>query len=381
MVKKPPRANWLESIRLKILAAYNCDCGDRPRLLTESRFEGDEEIVYLHCLASRPSLSCDGLLCFPEQDWIIVLNPSTRQLRRFPSGLNHKCRFGFGLWSSFSPEKWAIGFGRDKVTGSFKVVRLCFFFREIGQEEPVLECGVLDVQTGVWSKLSPPPHVVNPGSKSVCVNGSIYWLNFEVGEYCKLLALDLHKQEFNRIPLPATGLGATKETLIVNFEEHLAYVNTSKLPEWRLDIWSMDNTDQKQWSKTFSIRLELKVVAWRRKNRWFTPVAVSKQGNLVFCDNQKRLFKYYPGTNEIRCLSLDTYVISPYSENLVSLPLKPSHQYPHLSVETRMSRCRLFSKESSSSWIFQALRRNEFSILEIVFTSLVVAGYICLPRM
>ncbi|KAJ4892230.1 F-box/LRR-repeat protein [Raphanus sativus] len=360
----------------RILAAYNCDCGDRPRLLPESRFEGDEEIVYLHCHASRPSLSCDGLLCFPEQDWIIVLNPSTRQLRRFSSGLNHKYRFGFGLWSSFLPGNWAMGFGRDKVTGSFKVVRLCFSYWEIGKEEPVVECGVLDVQTGVWSKLSPPRDVVNPGSKSVCVNGSIYWLHID-GK-CKLISLDLHKQEFNRIPFPATAR-ATKETLIVNLEECLAYVNTSKWPEWRLDIWSMDNTDQKRWSKTFSIRLELKVVAWRRNKRWFTPVSVSKKGHLVFCDNQKKLFKYYPWTNEIRCLSLDTCVISPYVENLFSLPLKPSHPYPHVSVETRMSRCRLFSKESSS-WIYKALQRNEFRILEIVFTSLVVAGYICSPR-
>lgn len=80
----------------KILAAYDCDCGGRRKLLPESRFKGDEEIVYLHCNASRPSMTCDGLLCFPEQDWIIVLNPSTRQLRRFPSGLNHNLRFGIG---------------------------------------------------------------------------------------------------------------------------------------------------------------------------------------------------------------------------------------------------------------------------------------------
>ncbi|XP_013631846.1 PREDICTED: F-box/LRR-repeat protein At2g43260-like isoform X1 [Brassica oleracea var. oleracea] len=362
----------------RILAAYNCDCGDRPRLLTESRFEGDEEIVYLHCLASRPSLSCDGLLCFPEQDWIIVLNPSTRQLRRFPSGLNHKCRFGFGLWSSFSPGNWAIGFGRDKVTGSFKVVRLCFSFRVIGQEEPVLECGVLDVQTGVWSKLSPPPHVVNPGSKSVCVNGSIYWLHVDVyvEKHYKILALDLHKQEFKKFPVPPTR--ATKESRLVNLEERLAFVKTNVLPIWRVEIWSTD-TYQKRWSKTFSIHLKLDVVSWPKRRRWFTPVAVSKQGNLVFYDNQNKLFKYYPRTNETRCLSLDTCVISPYVENLVSLPLKPSHPYPHVSVETRMSRCRLFSRESSS-WIFKALQRNEFRILEILFTSLVVAGYICSPR-
>ncbi|KAH0924798.1 hypothetical protein HID58_017054 [Brassica napus] len=255
----------------RILAAYNCDCGDRPRLLTESRFEGDEEI------------------------------------------------------------------------------------------EPVLECGVLDVQTGVWSKLSPPPHVVNPGSKSVCVNGSIYWLHVDVyvEKHYKILALDLHKQEFNKFSVPPTR--ATKESRLVNLEERLAFVKTNVLPIWRIEIWSTD-TYQKRWSKTFSIHLKLDVVSWPKRRRWFTPVAISKQGNLVFYDNQNKLFKYYPRTNETRCLSVDTCVISPYMENLVSLPLKPSHPYPHVSVETRMSRCRLFSKESSS-WIFKALQRCFSSLL------------------
>lgn len=84
--------NW------KILAAFHCDCGTRPRLLPGSHFEGDEEIVYLHCDVTRPLMTCEGLLCFPEQDWIIVLNPSTGQLRRLSSGLNpdHKSRSGFG---------------------------------------------------------------------------------------------------------------------------------------------------------------------------------------------------------------------------------------------------------------------------------------------
>lgn len=84
----------------KILAAYNCDCGGRLRHLPdfESRFKGDEEIVYIHCDAARLSLTCDGLVCFLEHDWIIVLNPSTRQLRRFPSGLksHHTFRYVFG---------------------------------------------------------------------------------------------------------------------------------------------------------------------------------------------------------------------------------------------------------------------------------------------
>ncbi|KAG7570254.1 Reverse transcriptase zinc-binding domain [Arabidopsis thaliana x Arabidopsis arenosa] len=51
------------------------------------------------------------------------------------------------------------------------------------------------------------------------------------------------------------------------------------------------------------------------------PVAVSKNGDLYLHDNEKRLLKYYPKTNLLRCISKDTWVISPIVENL--LPLRP----------------------------------------------------------
>ncbi|EOA27181.1 hypothetical protein CARUB_v10023282mg [Capsella rubella] len=364
----------LQKSRRKILAAYNCDCGGPKRLLPESRFEGDEEIVYLHCDASRPSMTCQGLLCFPEQDWFIVLNPSTRQLRGFPSGLNHRRSFGIGFWKTFSPGNWALGFGRDKVNGRYKVVRMSFSFRRVGQEDPLVECGVLDVDTGEWRKLTPPPYAVNAGSRSVCVNGSIYWLHNQ--GVCKVLALDLHKEEFHEVPIPATSI--TLDTQIVNLEDRLVLAITRVTPEWILEIWGMD-TCTERWSKTYSISLDHRVVSRRRQKRWFTPVAVSKQGNLVFYDNKNRLFKYYPRTDVIRCLSLYTCVMSPYVENLVRLPLKPSHPHPsrgNLDFEVRISRCRLFS--TPGSWISKVLNRN-IRILDILFTSIVVVGYICLP--
>ncbi|KAG2285048.1 hypothetical protein Bca52824_029309 [Brassica carinata] len=65
------------------------------------------------------------------------------------------------------------------------------------------------------------------------------------------------------------------------------------------------NAEEEVWSKTYSITLP--------ETMCCMPVSVSKQGNLVFSNNEKsRLFKYYPGTGEIRCLSLDLCVISPY---------------------------------------------------------------------
>ncbi|CAG7907747.1 unnamed protein product [Brassica rapa] len=61
--------------------------GQRNRI--PQGFQGDEEVemVYLHFdVASRPSLSCDGLVCIPVPGWVNVFNPSTGEFRRFPSG-------------------------------------------------------------------------------------------------------------------------------------------------------------------------------------------------------------------------------------------------------------------------------------------------------
>jgi len=58
----------------------------------------------------------------------------------------------------------------------------------------------------------------------------------------------------------------------------------------------------------------------------FRPVAVSKHGNVYLHDNEKRLLKYYPKTNLLRCISKDTWVISPMVENV--LPLRPLGSIP-----------------------------------------------------
>lgn len=81
----------LAKSRRKILLAYYCDCGVSPSLLSGLRnLVWNQEFVYLHCDATRPSISYDGLVCFPEAELVNLLNPSTGQLRRFhcPSLLN-----------------------------------------------------------------------------------------------------------------------------------------------------------------------------------------------------------------------------------------------------------------------------------------------------
>ncbi|KAJ0232932.1 F-box domain-containing protein [Hirschfeldia incana] len=332
----------------KILAAYNCDCGRQPGLLPESRFKGDEEIVYLHSnTTTRPSMmTCDGLVCVPEQDWINVLNPWTRQLRRF-------C---FGAWSSGYSR--AMGFGSDKVTGRCKVVNMEI---QSYRDHHVVECSVLDVETGEWWMMTPPSYnMFRPLShklsrKSVCVDGSIYWLQ-HVGSGFKILALDLHKEEFHNVSVPLTRV--TQETQIANLENRLTLAVTYTNPEWKLDIWRKDT----RWNKAYSISFAGKGVPWEIRRKGFTPVSVSKQGNLVFTDDHKRLFKYYPRKDEIRCLSSDTCVISPFFETLAPLPLKSSTlPFPH---PRRTYKCRLSSNE------------DELGIVDLLITTLVALGMV-----
>lgn len=62
-----------------------------------------------------------------------------------------------------------MGFGRDRVTGSYKVVKVFV-------ESMFGDCDVLDVESAEWKKLRRPHYVTRLGRQSVCVNGSIYWL-------------------------------------------------------------------------------------------------------------------------------------------------------------------------------------------------------------
>ncbi|CAA0376500.1 unnamed protein product [Arabidopsis thaliana] len=110
--------------------------------------------------------------------------------------------------------------------------------------------------------------------------GSIYWLNVKPFQ---VLALDLHTQEFHNVRSRPTH--ATYADQLVNLDDQI-------LP-WKVH---------------------------------FRPVAVSKHGNVYLHDNEKRLLKYYPKTNLLRCISKDTWVISPMVENV--LPLRPLGSIP-----------------------------------------------------
>uniref|UniRef100_A0A1J3EVE8 F-box/kelch-repeat protein n=1 Tax=Noccaea caerulescens TaxID=107243 RepID=A0A1J3EVE8_NOCCA len=105
------------------------------------------------------SLTCDGLICIPGSDSIEVCNPATRESRRFPPGEPL-------VWTKHRPGKRiTFGFGKDEVTGAYKVVEL--------RGNGVSDCNVLDLEIGQWRQVSLVPYRISATERSVLVNGSL----------------------------------------------------------------------------------------------------------------------------------------------------------------------------------------------------------------
>ncbi|CAA7024109.1 unnamed protein product [Microthlaspi erraticum] len=235
----------LQKNHRKILAA----CRKWPSLRSKPQFVGDQEIVFVPCDAARLSMTCDGLVCFPGPDWINVLNPSTRRFHRFPSCLNRRNPEN----NRFSLD-WAMGFGKDKVTGRYKVVTMCYPETE---GWGVMKCSVLDVEPSTCRDVNAPNFNYRDlvGTKSAYVNGSIYWLYLLYHESgYKLLAFDLHKEEFHDVvSFPDPLIPFLSQ--IVNLMERLAIAGTVTKVDgcrWILEIMSMD-VEEEIWSKTYSV--------------------------------------------------------------------------------------------------------------------------------
>ncbi|CAE6074997.1 unnamed protein product [Arabidopsis arenosa] len=214
-----------------------------------------------------------------------VLNPSTGKSLRFPSGPDpvtanrYVDGHRYGHWSKIFTAYWAMGFGRDKVNGIYKVVRMFF--------EPDHYCEILDVNIGEWRKSSPPPYLVDARKKSACVNGSIYWLHVLTFQ---ILALDLHTEEFRDVPfhnLPSRPPSLAITDQLVNLDDRLA-ISTVHFRSWTLAIWTMDAKEER-WSMTYSIRLSGRDLYRQPSSMNFRPVTVTKQGNLFFHDNENSI--------------------------------------------------------------------------------------------
>ncbi|CAA7020777.1 unnamed protein product [Microthlaspi erraticum] len=224
--------------------------------------------------------SCDGLLCFYyvyEPNVSVVVNPVTRWHQSFPlSSFQHllidklkKGELGYGIAQ--------LGFGKDKVRGTYKPVWL-YNSSPFGLDNATT-CEVFDFSTNAWRYVVPASPFQIPGNhKPVYLDGSLYW--FTHCEETKLLSFDLHTETFQVIcKAPFAHKCDTLQLTMCILDNRLC-VSQKNWPNQV--IWSFDSCGgSKTWKKMCSIDLT-KTFSWFGETNWpLLPIAVLDKNKLL----------------------------------------------------------------------------------------------------
>ncbi|CAN6818556.1 unnamed protein product, partial [Brassica oleracea] len=193
--------------------------------------------------------SCDGLVClYDTRVGVVVANPATRWYQTFPLAKiqHHMSRHGVSV--SPSPK---LGFGRDKLNGTYKPV---FLYNSYGFGlDNVTTCEVFDVGTNAWRYVHPAsPYRINAYNNPVYFDGSLYWLT-ELEE--NVLSFDLHNETFQVIcKAPIAHVRDPSSVCMCILDNSLC---VSENDRFTLKIWSLDCSggNTKTWKKLVSVDL------------------------------------------------------------------------------------------------------------------------------
>ncbi|KAL1222184.1 putative F-box protein [Cardamine amara subsp. amara] len=213
--------------------------------------------------------SCDGLVCIYQLDhlYVYVFNPMT------------------GVTRTLTPprgKKLSVGFGRDVVTGTYKVVVLYSFDR--------VETLVFDLDTGMWRRryktAGPMPLSCTPNPKKnpVFVNGSLFWLM--ASDFSKILVLDLHTEEFRTVSQPNENIVSLTAIYMWSLEDRLC-VNNFRNSIYS-DMWVlMQNKLSERWKRT---RFDLLRIfpPLPLYSAWFSQTLVSPYQSLSTCFSSRQ---------------------------------------------------------------------------------------------
>ncbi|CAA7050641.1 unnamed protein product [Microthlaspi erraticum] len=296
------------------------------------------------------SFSCDGVICCPGPgNKFLFINPATLQNIQVGEGrpLSHRPRTFEALgplpytfyvkyylessrddYENRYPKFHLLGFGRDRVSGDYKLVRL---FRCHSWETRICsECEVFSLKTWRWTYVSSVPIPCPDGQASASVNGSIYWFTVylwvprsEYSATAKIIAFDLHTHRFRAVchpPLFDARIPSSSIQL-VNLRDQVWIVEQT--PSC-LEMWSMDRGGD-AWEKMYSIDLKS---CGMSDLEVFTPIEICNYGKVLIKgkkpeDLKERLLKYDPRTKTLLLSDHQTYyqtcVRAPYFQSLFSL--------------------------------------------------------------
>lgn len=194
--------------------------------------------------------SANGLVCVSknEMNELLVLNPSTRKLRKIPSAPAEFPR------SFHMTETSLCGFGYDHVNDDYKVVKIaeCYLqFRDI----MVI---VYSLKTNSWKQIqNVPAHnsIRFYGDWGMFASGALHWLAIKNPTNASdiIVGFDLGLEQFKEVPYPVI-MGPFVDynsASVVSDGRSLCILD--KYPDSRIDVWVMMTGDENSWSKTLCI--------------------------------------------------------------------------------------------------------------------------------
>ncbi|XP_026434106.1 putative F-box protein At1g46984 [Papaver somniferum] len=245
--------------------------------------------------------SCNGLICSTIRhhqldDPIHIFNPVTREYEFLP-----RCISAEDIVS----HEMLNGFGYSPSTGQYKVVRIyhksdAWFFQVY----------ILGNESSKWKEEKEIPnslfHSGFPYSRSVFVNGEIYWLDYS----SKIVAFSLADEEFRYIASPPIVGDSTRGRRLCVFGDWLCLVDhksATREGNIHADIWLLkQNNDMNVqhngtwiWNKEFTVQSET------RYKFDLIPLAFTENGKLLVWQDHEYVSCYDPKTAVLK--KLDEY--------------------------------------------------------------------------
>ncbi|KAG2238212.1 hypothetical protein Bca52824_092523 [Brassica carinata] len=232
------------------------------------------------CTSVCPCI-CDGLVCFytysvPSVN-VVVVNPATRWHQSLPLARIQQLLFDRITKRSFRSPRPNLGFGKDKLKGTYKPV---FLYNSSGLGlDNVTTCEVFDFSTNAWRYVHPAaPYRINVDHDPVYLDGSLYW--FTKCEETKVLSFDLHTETFQVIcKAPFSHAHDDPHSFSMCILDNCLCVSDSNWPTQ--DIWLLDPSggNIKTWKRMCSIDLT-KTRDWSGESSLLA-IAVSEKNKLL----------------------------------------------------------------------------------------------------
>ncbi|EFH51365.1 predicted protein [Arabidopsis lyrata subsp. lyrata] len=284
-----------------------------------SASEGDEQAFEFQGFNGFLDISesCDGLICFYDTKRAVeVMNPATTMFIQLPlSRIQRLCIYKYPNSEVQDPNPVPdpimscsqLGFGKDSVNGSYKLV---WMYNTSPATPPT--CEVLDLEGKKWRFVNTNTldhHKILFNQRPVFANGSLYWLTGDEQGYAttqtKLIVFDIHTEMFQVIQTPPffTHDASGDKIGLCNLDGRLCISELKK--DCKQEFWWRIE-DTNTWERIFSVDL-LSTSTWFGGITWqpLTPLTISRDTNKVI-------------------LSLR------YQDNLVALDLDPNSSVCHL---------------------------------------------------